>query len=465
MFGEVGGFLFNELSRIKMIKNSIYYGGSKIFAAANSFILTIYYSYNIKSDYFSEYVLSLVTVNVLNLSFFNWVRQSMIRDLAGNSSGYFNYFFVTLALSCFFCLLTALVFNFLELSFPALTVGMLFICVINDFFLDVMRSKFQARTYAFHYVGRQLMISAIAVLLIYEDSYAPLHYAYLFGVAAPLVFYPVSFFAVIKDINFSIQKIKKIILDGFWLIPNYVVSSLMNNVDKYIVIMVLGKSIGGAYALVVDLTRQTVMVAMEAANLALYPEIAKKINKGGDVAYAFLINISLLMIVGGGVSAALFFGSEIIAINFIGPDYREHAKNIMPLIAMATLFRGIRVYYYDQAYQVYKKNKSLAKNSFFSLIFMTIAYYFGVSQGDIFFAAAANFSTFLFSLIIGALGSRIFFNYWLPARVFGKYILFFVVVLLFAFRYNPFVVGILFFVLYFIFCGALFSDVRKLRPQ
>ncbi|WP_340680675.1 oligosaccharide flippase family protein [Paraglaciecola sp.] len=394
-------------------KQAINYTVGRVLAALIGFCVLVYYSHAMQPELYSRYVESLVIVNVLNLFLFQWLRVTMTRFLSAThiSDGInFSSFFTIYLVIILFILFIFFIFSFLiDPTFIFITAIMLVSCSLNDFFLEVLRSKFLSLRYSIQYVVRQLLIACISYLLISYDVSYPIHIAYILGNTLSLAV-NINVWATDIRLTNCFKKMRQIIINGSPLSINYGISALMNNIDKLIVIQLVGKEIGGIYSLIIDLVRQAVMIVMEAVNLAAYPNVVREYTSKGAIAAISKMKLvlKLLLLSGGGTVLTFWIFAGFIGNEVLGSDYAAGALILMPIIALATLLRGMKVYYFDQAFQLTVNNSSLMINAIISL-FAMIAIYFILTQYEgMEMAAYANLTTFFATMLLSLFSGRKF---------------------------------------------------------
>jgi O-antigen/teichoic acid export membrane protein len=394
-------------------RQAINYTLGRVLAALIGFCVLVYYSHAMEPNLYSQYVESLVIVNVLNLFLFQWLRVTMTRFMSATSTTdgiNFSSFFSIYTIIIIFISLSFFIFSFLiDSTFIFITAMMLISCSLNDFFLEVLRSKFLSLRYSIQYVVRQLLIACISYLLISYDSPYPIHIAYISG---NLISMMVNINAWAQDIRLTncLKKMRQIIVNGSPLSINYGISALMNNIDKLIVIQLVGKEIGGIYSLIIDLVRQAVMIVMEAVNLAAYPNVVREFTSKGAVSAISKMKIvlKLLVLSGGGTVLMFCIFAGFIGKEVLGSGYAAGALILMPIIALATLLRGMKVYYFDQAFQLTMHNSSLMINATISLFAMIIIYFIFTKYEGMEMAAYANLTTFFTAMLLSLVTGRRF---------------------------------------------------------
>lgn len=392
-------------------KQAINYTVGRVLAALIGFCALIYYSHAMEPYLYSHYVESLVIVNVLNLFLFQWLRVTMTRYQSANSGehgmNFASFFTINLFIILFIFSIFLVCSLFFDLTFILLTAIMLVSCALNEFFLEVLRAKFLSLRYSMQYVIRQLLIALMSYFLISAEVAYPIHIAYILG---NIISMTVNFAAWSKEIRIEkgYAKMREVVVKGSPLSVNYGISALMNNVDKLIVIQLVGKEIGGIYSLTIDLVRQAVMIVMEAVNLAAFPHAVREYtNKGAQASIERMkLVLKLLILSGGGTALVFYIFSGFIGSEILGSEYSAGAEMLMPIIALATLLRGLKVYYFDQAFQLTQHNAKLMNNALISLCLMMSIYYTFTQFDGIEMAAYANLATFFSTMLLSLFSGR-----------------------------------------------------------
>lgn len=346
------------------MKSTIIYFLGRIISAIIAFSsITIYSHLTNPSDYgYYSYTISIAYI--VNMSIHQWVRVSMTRFYINDDHATKIYKnaaeILFLAINAIMITL-ALITYFLDFNLDAnlLVVSLVVISMsFSDFTLEIFRLSGKHYMYSVTYFLRQALSSAIAIsLLIYGYGPYSLFAGIIIGCLLPSIFSSFGHFKIADLRTVKREDLQHLLKFGLPLSGTYTTSAILNNIDTILVFLIAGPAVAGLYALCAELARQLIMVVMEAVNLPAYPLAVRAFHKHGEAAakqqlevnFAYLIVISIPAVVGLNLCAGDF------ADVFLGSRYHEMAKLVMPLIAVSTFLRGLRVFYFDQAFHFAKE--------------------------------------------------------------------------------------------------------------
>lgn len=177
----------------------------------------------------------------------------------------------------------------------------------------------------------------------------------------------------------------------------YVASSA----DRFILGGMFGTAEVGQYSVAVDLMQKTVLFGMLAINLTAYPAIVRAFEREGEEAgrralernFLLQLGVSLPMTVG---VAALAPG--IVAI-LIGPNFRESVVQLLPIVGLAALLRGLATFHLSVALQISKRTRAIVIAPVISLLIIVPLGYLGARLEGLRGMAAAVAIAYAFSFL------------------------------------------------------------------
>ncbi|MCQ4346621.1 polysaccharide biosynthesis C-terminal domain-containing protein [Pseudomonas stutzeri] len=391
-----------------MYKQVTIYLAGRIAPAAIGFMALLAYSHIVPSEEYGKYAAALAISNILNLSLHQWSRISLTRFYSGNNTGNGRYIAYTIAFFSAINLATTLLIiitaasGLINKETAAMIVAMVIASSWSDLTLEVLRAKSKPLNYSVHFLLRQTLIVSIAISLIYSDlSQHALSIGFTVGNIIPAILNTPK---IIRDADWTKtnkSEVLAFVKYGTPLSINFSLSAIMNTADRLIVISILGPAAGGIYSLAADISKQIVMTVMEAINLAALPLAVKKLEAEGKDSAANQLNknLSILLLISTPIVAGLFLCAEEISKSALGKDYEETASIIIPLIALATFLRGLRIYYFDQSFQLSKKTHKTIYATVFSAATLIAGCYtltpaFGMTGAA--YASIISFSAALF---------------------------------------------------------------------
>lgn len=329
---------------------------------------------------YGEYATALALSMILNLSFFQWNRSALTRNAAHEPSDVSQivgsaiaiHFINTASVSV--VILIASYFLGINLAYP---LTMTLICATSDFSLEISRATGREKEYALHYTLRQSMFLLISYVLFSFDTlqstYNTIVISYLLSFLIALV--PFFMRQVMKyRINLSKNYFYLHTKFGLPLVVNFTVTGLINQSDKLVVASILGRDVVGVYALVVDLTKQVLLTLMEAVNLASFPKLVKAYESKSEISLIKTMRENFSILIGTSVPATVGYILVLPTVSklAIGEEFTQAFLLLPAIIAFASLLRGLRVYYFDQAFHLTRETFKPAVNSICTLAIMSI---------------------------------------------------------------------------------------------
>ncbi len=357
-------------------KQILVYGLGRILPAAIGFGALLVYANVATVEQYGLYASCLAAANILNLSLSQWIRITNTRFLAVSpkrKSVYLRTCGLLYVSGYLVSLLVVTVFEYLvfgELRYSAYVVGMYVALSLSDFVLELQRVEERVIGYSIQYFIRQVLTFFSIISLLSINSASAFQLGFMIGNVLPLI----GFFGVIRTPRRKVSgkrlktTLRRYITYGLPLAFSYAVSSILNAGDRLVVTLIAGTTASGVYAMLTDIAKQLVMTIMEAVNLATFPAALKRYKKGDiQACYKQLgQNIEILLYLSIPVVAAIAALHQIIVIVALSPDYHGY-ELIMLVGAIATFLRGLRVCYFDQAYQLSATTKVLARNALVSM--------------------------------------------------------------------------------------------------
>ena len=128
---------------------------------------------------------------------------------------------------------------------------------------------------------------------------------------------------------------------------------IINSSDRLLIAWLLGDDAAGTYSAGVDVITQTLTLLMMTINLAAFPLAVRALNSGGPEAARAQLrnNASLLLGVGVPATVGLCILAPGIADCLLGPQFRDAASKLIPIVSISGFLAGIKAYYFDAAFQ------------------------------------------------------------------------------------------------------------------
>ena len=149
---------------------------------------------------------------------------------------------------------------------------------------------------------------------------------------------------------------------GIPLSIGFALSVIISTTDRFMIAILIGESDAGLYAASHGLVQQSIGVLMAMVNLAAYPLILKAYEESDYKQTTKTISelLVLLLLVGSPVLVVFLLFPEFLSNLLLGERFLMDSSRLIPLIAIATIFSSLRVYYSDIPFYLEKKTRYLA---------------------------------------------------------------------------------------------------------
>ncbi|WP_448204530.1 oligosaccharide flippase family protein [Azospirillum sp. sgz302134] len=132
--------------------------------------------------------------------------------------------------------------------------------------------------------------------------------------------------------------------------------------DRLLLYHLMGPEIAGKYALVYDLASRPFTLALSAMSSAALPMAVRTFERGGGDAARPLLSHAATILLALGVP--ILIGETVLAADVshlvLGEHYAALSTEIMPLVGLATMIGGFRLYYLDYNFHLSKRTLVLA---------------------------------------------------------------------------------------------------------
>ena len=238
----------------------------------------------------------------------------------------------------------------------------IFLRIINNLFLSVLRAKEKSVFYA---TANIIKIAIILGFNIYFVAFAKIGvkgilYSYLIGDGLLfLILFPNMISEMIP--KFDSKILRAALTFGFPLIFTSLAGMLLNMGDRYILKLLIDYKEVGLYNLGYKVAGVLNVFLIQSFSLALLPMAYKIYGKKGDKRYySKMQTYFVFVLLWAGLSLSLF-GKELIRILALNPDYWV-AYQVVPYIILAYIFSGAK-YIASLGLYLKRKTKYIAYNT------------------------------------------------------------------------------------------------------
>jgi O-antigen/teichoic acid export membrane protein len=174
------------------------------------------------------------------------------------------------------------------------------------------------------------------------------------GVAIPGIFVGRRVWSDLRLAPAHGDMLRKVLSFGVPLSLSYALGGIVFVTDRFIVTGLLGAAALGLYAVGFDLADRVMKSLIQPLGTAALPLVISKLEREGAVAARAQACRNFVLLAGLIIPAAL----GLVAVTpelvdcLVGAPYRAMSREVVPLIAIASLLSGLRSNYFDHAFQL-----------------------------------------------------------------------------------------------------------------
>ncbi|MGQ9738917.1 MAG: oligosaccharide flippase family protein [Armatimonadota bacterium] len=327
-----------------------------------NFLAIAVYTRLLSPEEYGRYALVIAGAGFANVVLFQWLALALLRYVPGHDTPL--YLMATAkAIYRWLVLATAigglLLIPWVPQSWQLLFAGGLVLLWAQAWFeinLQVLRAKLAPVAFGIASGLKAVLaiVTGVSLLKWYPVALAPIvgHIVgFLLGSAVPWR----SLWQGVRvrdDRRIAVQ----IMQYGVPLSATLALSYLLNSSDRFLIAYFIGDHAAGVYAAGYDLASQILLVLMVIINTAAFPLILNDLEQRGiePARQQLSRNIFLLLAVATPFTAGMVLFAPEVARTVLGQRFQETATSLIPWIAIASLFNGLRSYHFDLAFQVGK---------------------------------------------------------------------------------------------------------------
>ena len=415
-----------------LFKNSGIYVLAKVVPGAMAFVALAVYTHLLTPQEYGVYTLIFSAALFLHSAAFNWLPVGMMRFWPGGTYTD-NAFISTLGVL------------YLRVLVPVAVLAVILLVFLGEnYYLHVAAGFLLLAGFTVLMIGQQLqsaqmlpsryaiMTICYAVLALTLGSimaylgYGPI--GVLIGTATgmlvPAIILSAKNWALFDRSLYTPELTKKLLTYGTPLAASFFLDEIANLSDRYMLAWLVNEAEAGKYSVGYDLAGNSIMMIMNAINLAAYPMIVKLLdNEGKEAALEYfntyvvlLLSISIPAVVG------LSLVGPGLASLVIGEEYLASVVLVLPWVAGAIFFMGLGAFYLHLPFQLGNKNIGIFKIGVYTAILNLLLNFWLIPEMGMVGAAIATLLSFIISAALGIYFSRDVFPLPFPAKEIAKII-------------------------------------------
>ena len=415
-----------------LLKNSTIYIVAKVIPGLMAFMALSVYTHLLSPEQYGVYTLIFTAAMFVNATLFNWLPVGMIRFWPGGT--YSEAVFIsTMGVLYRYLALVILLLLVITLfivdakNYPYVWAGLILLCgfAYQKFGLTLKSAQLEPNSYAVMIISYSVLALVFGASLAYV-GWGPL--GVLIGVAAGLLIPPliqtVTVWFQFDRSLYSPELTKKLLIYGMPLAASFLLDQITNVSDRYMLAWLSGEAEAGKYAVGYDLAGNSILMIMNAVNLAAYPMIVKLLDtKGKEAALEYFNTYAVLLL---GVSIPAVVGLSLVGPNMvdlvIGEEYKASVTLLLPWVSSAIFCMGAGAFYAHLPFQLGNNNMGIFKIAAVVAVLNLLLNYWLIPKLGMQGAAIATLLSFMVSLTLGVIFGRRVFPIPFPAKDVAKII-------------------------------------------
>lgn len=360
--------------------------------AAIGLVALVAYSHIFDAATYGEYAVIMGIANILIGSLLVWIRITMTRFAAAGDERARRMVGVALALQAgaslvLFAVMATIAFVSGSEVFVLAAIAALALSW-SDLNLDLLRASHQVRGFSLQYLVRQVL--TVVGVLGAAAMHLPVN-ALIIGLIVANILSCLTLPLQLKgrlSFRFQMADFRDFTGYGLPLAINYVIASLTMSMDRLLIAALLGREAAGVYALAADMVWQILSVVMDGVTLAFLPYAARTLDTRGSEAASKVLTQNLLVLLGVALPAAFGFAvcGPALATLALGPQFGVTAAMLVPVLAVANLLRGLRIYFLENVFQLSRRSLVAAAMTCVAAVLLAVSLFllappFGVAGG------------------------------------------------------------------------------------
>jgi O-antigen/teichoic acid export membrane protein len=419
--------LLDDLQRKhpKLISQTAINFSANAFSAAFGLFNVVIFTRLLSTAAFGTYALGLGFATIVSTFMCSWLRLYIMRvEPRGDGTDVRAMALPGLLLSCLIAPVayaSALLAG-LQANASLAAIALALALALFDTTMELLRARFQAFTVMRATVLRATLILAfgVALALLVGTGVALLMSAALAYFAVTLAFTKQTWRGTVM--KFNGKQLLGLAKAGVPMTLSLTLLAFSASVDRFIVAHLAGTGEAGQYSAGVDLVRQTLIIPAISAAATFMPMAVQILsNRGAEAAREHLIEcLELLLAIT--LPAALGFAvvSHHIAYVILGPDFRDLAAVVMPIICGAMIFQILTYQYVHIGFLLSDRNSLYLINTGSTVIFNCILAYVLIARFGPVGAAWGRLVAEIFGFSGAVVLTRWAFPIPLPLRPIGR---------------------------------------------
>lgn len=402
-----------------LIRHSVIYFLGRIIPGAVSLLSLALFTRLMNAEEYGQYALVITSVGIINAVFFQWLSISLGRFLPAHDHQPRVLISTSLVGYSVLVVITGALGSIVAWLWPEKTLRWIIVLTVVvawsqawfELNLRITNARLDPISYGLLSSVKAIITVSVGLLLFHLG----------FGVVGVLIglitaqllcpFFVSRYWHGFSVQHYNSQLLKSFIWYGAPLTLTFLLILVIDVSDRFLIGWLLNAKAVGIYVPAYDLAQQSLGMLMGVIYLAASPIVLKELEEKGIAAAQKQIQQNGLLLLLFSLPATV--GLAMLAGNFVfvvmGAEFRDDARKIIPVIALAIFASGIRSFYFDYSFQLGKKLKGQTWAVLCGAITNIALNLWWIPQFGILGAAYATLAAFIVAMIVNIyLGRKVF---------------------------------------------------------
>ena len=332
-----------------------------------NFLALSLYTHNLSVEAYGRYALILAAVVTSKAIGFDWLRLGLLRFFqSASKSGTLSSFMSTLY-ACFVVvsLVAGVAWPILAHFLPqtpevrrALWLGLplLLLWAMFELLLQMNRASLAPWRYGVLSGCRAVLClgAAMTFILLVDRSERGLIAGLILGTLVTVLIDLPRWFKFVAPRRVEWARAKELLRYGIPLAVSVTLELVISTSSRFILQYMLGPGAVGLYTAGYDLAQQTLALLFAVINLASYPLVIQSLEQAGVEAARQQLGqyATILVVVMLPAATGLACIAKPLSSLLLGQAFHDMAGQLIPWVTLATMFMGLRAFYFDLAFQL-----------------------------------------------------------------------------------------------------------------
>lgn len=344
-----------------LAKQTAIYFLANVFSAAFGLLNTVVFTRIFAVDAFGDYLLGLAFATLYATFLASAIKLSVIRDQArGDGTDVREAILAALLLCCPTAPLGYGVARMVGLDplVAAASVALGLALVLFDTSQELLRAEQKAMSFMRGTATRAVLVSALGIVCTF---FATTGAALLSSSALAMLLAAASFWRTAwgpARPHFDATRLREIVVTGAPLTLSLTLLALAGMADRFLIGELAGVGAAGQFGASLDLVRQSLIIPAVSVASAFVPMAVRLLaSNGADEARSYLAKcLELLLAITLPACVGFALVSPQIADLVLGPDFRQTAREAMPILSIAVVFQILTQQYLHTSFLLSNRN-------------------------------------------------------------------------------------------------------------